>query len=185
MVEPEDFTWSDHPDRTWRWQVYVGGEDFAVAEDADGNERVDECWMVPAGTPLNVETLREAAIAFMRKYETKAVSRCTECGQRIDWSGTFWLARDTEDWAICIAGEGGLHRPLWLTLGELRDKLAHLPDHTPLTAYVDTNEDFSVTPGTWVNLGLPADIPTEWPQDGSGESSLVLDVHDNFDTRQW
>lgn len=85
------------------------------------------------------------------------------------------------------------HQPRWLTLGEFRALTEHLPDNMPVTAYspprapraFPTDEGHGLN--DWLNLRMPdpENIPgANWPE-GDDPPSLILETHDDFDTRQW
>lgn len=117
-------------------------------------------------------------------WEQRPYSTCIHCGEVIVFFGGWHVGKQdsalgfTPNWADQPDHE---HEPKWLTLGELRDKTAHLPDWYPVTVSAQELE-----PGTysdWYNARLGyiptlADVALE-------PTSLQLDIIDTFDTRQW
>lgn len=101
--------------------------------------------------------------------DNKVLVPCSECGQTVRWNGRLWL--DPDHRPQC--GDKPHHSPYWLTLGELRDRTAHLPDAFPITV---TQEDW------YGNLHL--DFVPENVDDSDG-ISLILHQTDDYDTRQW
>lgn len=67
----------------------------------------------------------------------------------------------------------------WLTLGELRRLTADLPDDTPITVY---GGDLECT-GEWLNVELTKEAVDNFKAER--DMSVILDVRDDFDTRQW
>lgn len=126
-----------------------------------------------------------AAAKNLRPYST-----CVTCRQTIwyDQEAGFWYPNEAGS-----AGEEGpecynpdrpedrsiVHQPRWLTLGEFRDRTKNLPDATPLTAYGGNIEGVS----EWVNLQITREAVDNFLNDMG--SSLILDITDDFDTRQW
>jgi hypothetical protein len=66
----------------------------------------------------------------------------------------------------------------YLTLGEFRRATSHLPDETPITAGGITDQN----PADWLNVGLEH-VPEQFPY--GDETSIILGLKDDFDTRQW
>jgi hypothetical protein len=68
--------------------------------------------------------------------------------------------------------------PAYMTLGDLRHATAHLPDEVPLTGAPPHEW------AEWVNLSIDlSDVPQTWPHPEM--SSIILGVHNTFDSRQW
>lgn len=118
-------------------------------------------------------------------------SRCTRCGSTIWWdrrSGT-WVAQGTSGRAYdpilraksdCPMGDkmiGQRHVPMWLTLGEFRHLTKDLPDSAPITA--------AGTAGMpeWVNVHLTKEAVDLFVD--HSQPSVILDLEDDLDTRQW
>jgi hypothetical protein len=163
----------------------VAAEVWATVGDTGVEDTSDTEWGDDAetrcGSCNHRATWWDFQIVNQRPY-----SVCVQCRAVIDWDGTGWRDReDVEDEVgdnyICTKVETSpLHQPLWLTLGELRDRTKHLPDYMPVTV---SPEGDGVP--EWMNLRL-ADVPfPTWDPEGDDQSSLILSAHDDFDTRQW
>ena len=66
----------------------------------------------------------------------------------------------------------------YLTLGEFRRTTEHLPDETPITAGGITDQN----PAEWLNVAIEH-VPEAFPY--GDETSIILMLNDDFDTRQW
>lgn len=119
-------------------------------------------------------------------------SRCANCGQTIWWDGDGYFSQGTSGQPFdpglprrggCAKNPGQPHSPLWMTLGELRDRTKHLPDTLPLTVYTGGVEE--LRSAEWCNLTLDESALEQVARDGDEAPSLLLDAKDDFDTRQW
>lgn len=106
--------------------------------------------------------------------ETPAMCGDTECQHEATF-GEFLIANQQKN---------ARPRVPWMTLGELRRRTAHLPDETPITA--DAQGVHDGLNSSWYNISMEdSDIPRTHPPEGDGNYSILLNLLDDFDTRQW
>ena len=125
--------------------------------------------------------------AFTEFKASGSWSRCRLCQRLIRWDGQQWF--DDDGQSSCPdhpAGDSGLtmgHRPRWLTLGELRDRTAHLPDDMPVTAHSMEVAGPGVSRDSWENLRLE-DVPDKYDPT-TGAPSLILETAVDFDAQDF
>lgn len=116
--------------------------------------------------------------------DVRPYSGCTDCGHLIHFEDGEWYDeeddRSPEVKPACTVHDGGIpHQPRWLTLGELRFLTKDLPDNTPITAYSGN----LAAGNEWVNVAVTAEAVSGLLNEE--QPSLILDLRDDFDTRQW
>lgn len=152
-------------------------------------------WATRALEDFSYVALEAAVEDFYRSYGTSEEKRaygvddrpysvCVKCHRVIVWDEGDIAYADKETGRITCLGEEGEvlpHRAAWLTLAEFRAMTKNLPDNTPITAYAGNLGDGV---SDWVNVGITAEA-VENHTKADGDPSLILDLYDTFDTRQW
>lgn len=120
----------------------------------------------------------EAANDLVKGYQEGFADRISGCDLSSVKSTKIWAAASDnyrKGWAEGYERASNLR---YLTLGEFRRKTAHLPDETPITAGGILEQN----PADWLNVAIER-VPEQFPY--GDETSIILMLKDDFDTRQW
>lgn len=144
----------------------------AVIIDNGAESYEDPMWEDDAGTTCKNCGFQGNWAQFVTP---RPYSSCIVCERTIYWNHTNWV--DDDALMSCQDDPFKVHRPKWLTLGELRDKTKHLPDTMPVTVGQE--------PGDWYNNLRLDDVPEDFDPVGGDVSSLILTQADDMDPQQW
>lgn len=175
---------------TWIALNNDGTDDSESSHEFDGDAltQCQRCGFSGDGRIFDIEVqqgeraLRDIVAMFEEKRD--AYSVCLLCGKVINYR---WGSYRTEEEQkapgyngrpSCGGEAGNEHSPKWLTMAQFRQETSHIPGWYPITADGETDHL-----GSWFNLGLG--LVPELAEIAQEPTSLMLDIRDDFDTRQW